>query len=133
MLKNVLSTLCSHSKVSVIEKETSRKENGEYVTKKTISYVITDLETISIENLQNTKISHWNIEANHWLLDVQLNEDRLTTRNGSSTVNASILKKFCIRIKKQSSDFKDRPLKRMLVSGCINPEKISKILFIDIA
>lgn len=42
-------------------------------------------------------------------------------------------KGFCIRIKKQSTDFKDRPLKRMLVSGCINPEKISKILFIDIA
>ena len=121
------------ARIGVIEKETSRKENGEYVTKKTISYVITDLETISIENLKNIKISHWNIEANHWLLDVQLNEDRLTTRNGNSTVNASILKRFCIRIKKQSSDFKDRPLKRMLVSGCINPEKISKILFIDIA
>lgn len=121
------------ARIGVIEKETSKKENGEYITKKTVSYVITDLETISIENLQNIKLSHWNIEANHWLLDVQLNEDRLTARNGNSTVNASILKRFCIRIKKQSTDFKDRPLKRMLVSGCINPEKISKILFIDIA
>ena len=37
-----------------------------------------------------------------------------------------------MRIKSQSQDFKDRPLKRMLVSGCINPDKISKILFIDV-
>ena len=37
-----------------------------------------------------------------------------------------------MRIKSQSQDFKDRPLKRMLVSGYINPDKISKILFIDV-
>jgi predicted transposase YbfD/YdcC len=121
------------ARIGVIEKITSIKENGKWKESKNISYVITDLETISIENLQNIKLSHWGIEANHWLLDVQLNEDRLTSREDNATVNASILKRFCIRIKKQATDFKDKPLKRMLVSGCIYPEKISKILFIDIA
>ena len=121
------------ARIGVIEKKTIRKEQGEYKETKKTSYVITNLETISIENLQAIKLSHWNIEAQHWLLDVVLNEDRLTAREGNATINASILKRFCMRIKSQSTEFKDRPLKRMFVSGCINPDKISKILFIDIA
>ena len=119
--------------IGVIEKKTNKKENGEWIQTETISYVITDLESISIENLLNIKLSHWNIEASHWLLDVQLNEDRLTSRIGNATVNASILKRFCMRIKKQSTEFKDGTLKRMLLAGCIKPDKISNILFIDIA
>ena len=117
----------------MIEKKTSKKENGEWIQTETISYVITDLESISIENLLNIKLSHWNIEASHWLLDVQLNEDRLTSRIGNATVNASILKRFCMRIKKQSTEFKNGTLKRMLLAGCIKPDKISNVLFIDIA
>ena len=38
-----------------------------------------------------------------------------------------------MRIKKQSTEFKDGTLKRMLLAGCIKPDKISNILFIDIA
>lgn len=120
------------SRIGIIEKTTNKKEQGKYVTSKNTSYVITNLDTISIENLHALKLSHWKIEAQHWILDVQLNEDRLTARVGNATINASILKRFCMRIKSQSQDFKDRPLKRMLVSGCINPDKISKILFIDV-
>ena len=119
--------------IGVIEKKTNKKENGEWIQTETISYVITDLESISIENLLNIKLSRWNIEASHWLLDVQLNEDRLTSRIGNATVNASILKRFCMRIKKQSTEFKDGTLKRMLLAGCIKPDKISNVLFIDIA
>ena len=121
------------ARIGIIEKLTSEKEDGDCVEKKTVSYVITDLETISIENLQNIKLSHWGIEAQHWLLDVQLNEDRLTARKDNAIVNASILKRFCMRIKKQSTEFNDKPLRRMLISGCGHPEKISKILFVDIA
>ena len=119
--------------IGVIEKKTSREEKGKDIETKTTSYVITNLETISIENLQAIKLSHWNIESQHWLLDVVLNEDRLTAREGNATINASILKRFCIRVRSQSPEFKDKPLKRMLISGCINPDKISKMLFIDIA
>ena len=63
---------------------------------RTISYVIIDLDAISIENKKNIEFSCWNIEINNWLLDVQLNEYGLTARNGNTTFNASILKSLCI-------------------------------------
>lgn len=88
-------------RIMVIEKETKYKDQGKEIVDKTITYSITDLESINVKDLLRVKLSHWNIEAQHWLLDVQLNEDRYTARKENAIVNGSILKRFCMRIKKE--------------------------------
>lgn len=120
------------ARIGIIEKDTEMKDDGHWKKTHTTTYVITDLENISMQNLLALKIAHWHIESNHYIMDVQLNEDRCTARRDNATINASILKRFCMRIKKQSSEFQSKTLKHMTMGCSIYPDKISKILFIDL-
>lgn len=43
-----------------------------------------NLEGIDAETLLKIKRSHWNIEAQHWVLDVQLKEDGKAARKGNA-------------------------------------------------
>ena len=60
----------------VIEKKTVQTGTGEISHSRQI--VITNLEELDIENLVKIRQGHWNIEMQHWLLDVQLKEDQKT-------------------------------------------------------
>jgi len=99
------------------------------------AYLITNMENISVQTVQDIKLSHWNIEAQHWILDVQLNEDASTARRGYATENLSAIRKFCLWMKKQDPeiDQKKVTVKRFQYSNYKNIEKISKLLFINIA
>ena len=121
----------SIARIGIIDKKTTRMEGGEEKISSQRSIVITDLENVSVENLLKLKLSHWNIEAQHWLLDVQLNEDRKTARKGNSAVNGSILRRFCLMMRKYSPEFENKPLKRFLMANEHDIRRIEKILFVD--
>ena len=46
---------------------------------------------------------HWSIESMHWILDVVFQEDASRLRNGHSTQNFGLLRKFVISLLKQDS------------------------------
>ena len=56
--------------------------------------MITNLEELDIENLVKIRQGHWNIEMQHWLLDVQLKEDQKTARERRSHDKWSCIKKI---------------------------------------
>ena len=64
----------------MIEKEVMEKVKGEYVKTKTKSYALSSLTDLGVKELLEIKLSHWTIEASHWLLDVQFNEDKHMVR-----------------------------------------------------
>ena len=121
--------------VAVYDKVTKRLIDGKEQVSKTRALLITSLEQLSVENIQNIKLSHWNIEAHHWILDIQLNEDKSTARRDNSVENTSALKKFCLWLKKQDKDIDQSrvTVKRFNYLNASNIERISKLLFIDIA
>ena len=121
----------SIARIGIIDKKTTRMEGGEERISSRRSIVITDLENVSVENLLKLKLSHWNIEAQHWLLDVQLDEDRKTARKGNAAVNGSILRRFCLMMRKYSPEFENKPLKRFLMANEHDIRRIEKILFIN--
>ena len=121
--------------VAVFDKTTEKLVDGHNQTTNTRALLITNLEGVSAENIQSIKLSHWNIEAQHWILDVQLNEDLNTARRDNSIENASAIKKFCLWIKKQDKEIDQSKInvKRFAYKNAMNIERISKLLFMDIA
>lgn len=117
----------SVAKVGIMDKIISKKENGEYVTTKTRTFLITDLENMSVENIQSIKLSHWNIEMQHWLLDVQLNEDRNTAKKFNAMTNMTIIKRFAIRIKNVVYG-KDTTLRKFIIHNQLNFDRTTEIL-----
>ena len=117
-------------RVGIIDKLTEIKEKGEWIVGSvTRTYIITSLETIKAKTLLEIKRSHWNIEMQHWLLDVYYNEDRSTARRGDSVSNLSAIKRFAMRIKKQKEMFSKLSLNRFFMYCNNDPENISKLLF----
>lgn len=115
--------------VAVYDKHTEKIVNGEEEISDTRAYLITNLETLSVENMQNIKLSHWNLESQHWILDVQMNEDHSTARRGFSVENASALKKFCLRIKKYDEKYKDKSMKMFQYRNSLKIEELTELLF----
>ena len=91
--------------------------------------LITDMESMSVESMLKLKQSHWNIEAQHWLLDVQLAEDQKRSRKGNGATNGAILRRFCLLMRKYVPKFEDKPLNRFLMSNANDMKRIEEILF----
>lgn len=72
---------------------------------------------------------HWNIEMQHRLLDIQLKDDRQTAREDAAVTNGSILKWFCMMLKKQLGELLSKPMKRFLMANEHEPNRIEQILF----
>jgi len=119
------------ARVGIIDKTTTKKERGEEKTSTQRSIVITDMERITPENMLKIKLSHWNVEAQHWLLDVQLNEDKMTARKGNAVTNGAILRRFCVLIRKYSPEYESKPLSRFLMANEHDIRRIEKMLFMD--
>ena len=75
------------------------------------------------------KKAHWNIEMQHWLLDMQLREDFMTANKGNSMLNASILRRFCMQMRKQDSEYASKPMKRFIMANAHDINRIEKLLF----
>ena len=88
----------SIARIGVIEKETIQTGTGE--VRRSRQVVITNLEEVEIEDLVKIRQGHWNIEMQHWLLDVQLREDQKTARKEGAMTSSAVLRRFCMMMKK---------------------------------
>lgn len=116
-------------KVGIMDKKTLSKKNGEWVKKSTRTYLISSLETITAEDMLQIRRSHWNVEMEHWKLDVILKEDLSTQRKNNSISNLSALKRFAMRIKKQRKEYDKVSLNLFGMAMANNPKTIEKVLF----
>ncbi len=86
-------------------------------------------EDITLEAMQKFRAAHWNIEMQHWSLDIQLKEDQQTARKDDAVTNDSILRRFCMVLIKQDTEFSAKPMKRFLMANEHDPNRIEKLLF----
>ena len=112
----------------LIEKEVSEKIKGEYVTTVTKSYALSSLTNLGVKELLEIKLSHWSIEAAHWLLDVQFNEDKHTARKDNSLINFSTMRKFVLAIKKGDEESSKLTSKKFFIKNTVHPENIERLL-----
>lgn len=117
----------SIARIGIIEKRTIRTGDGEESSSRQI--VITNLETLEIENLVKIRQGHWNIEMQHWLLDVQLKEDQKTARKEGAMTNSAVLRRFCLMMKKYDEKYSDKPMKRFIMANEHDISRIEKLLF----
>lgn len=121
------------ARVGIMDKKTETQKEGEWVKTKSRSIVITDVEEMTVEMLYKIKAGHWNIEMQHWLLDIQLGEDRKTARRNDAVTNGSILRRFCMMMKKKDAELSGRPMKRFLMSNEHDIKRIERLLFGNLA
>lgn len=117
------------SKVLIIDKTSRRQETGDDKTTKTRRIMITDLEGMTVNELLKIQQSHWNVEMQHWLLDVQLDEDRKTARKGNAATNAAILRRLCLAVRAKDPELSGKPLKRFLMANEHDARRVERILF----
>lgn len=117
------------ARIGVMDKTVEMMKEGEEVKTKSRSIFITDVENITVEVMQKIRAAHWNIEMQHWLLDIQLREDQQTARRDDAVTNGSILRRFCMAIKKQDAELSEKPMKRFLMANEHDPNRIEKLLF----
>lgn len=120
------------ARIGVMDKTVEMMKEGEEVKTKSRSIFITDVENITVEVMQKIRAAHWNIEMQHWLLDIQLREDQQTARRDDAVTNGSILRRFCMAIKKQDAELSEKPMKRFLMANEHDPNRIEKLLFKNI-
>ncbi len=121
------------ARIGVMDKTIETKKDGEEVKTKSRSIYITDMENITAEMMQKIRAAHWNIEMQHWLLDIQLKEDQQTARKDDAVTNGSILRRFCMAMKKKDEELSAKPLKRFLMANEHDPKRIEKLLFKNVA
>ncbi len=123
----------SIGKIAIIDKDTTLMVNGEEENPKSRCILITDLESIDVETMLKLRVSHWNIEKMHWLLDMQLLEDRQTARKGNATINGAILRRFCLMVRMYDQEYQEKPLKRFLMANDHSATRIESLLFGKVA
>lgn len=121
------------ARIGIIDKTTETMKDGEEVKTENRSIFITDVEDITVEVMQKIRAAHWNIEMQHWLLDIQLKEDQQTARKDDAVTNGSILRRFCMMLKKQDEELSAKPMKRFLMANEHDPNRIEKLLFKNVA
>lgn len=121
------------ARIGVMDKTVEMMKEGEEVRTKSRSIFITDVEDITVETMQKIRAAHWNIEMQHWVLDIQLKEDQQTSRRDDAITNGSILRRFCMAVKKQDTELSKKPMKRFLMANEHDPNRIEKLLFKNVA
>lgn len=121
------------ARVGVMDKKIEMMKEGKEVKTKNRSIYITDVENITVEEMQKIKAAHWNIEMQHWILDIQLREDQQTARKDGAVTNGSILRRFCMMMKKHDTELSEKPMKRFLMANEHDPNRIEKLLFKNVA
>lgn len=121
------------ARIGVMDKTVEMMKEGKEVKTKNRSIFITDVEAITVEVMQKIRAAHWNIEMQHWLLDIQLKEDQQTARRDDAVTNGSILRRFCMTMKKQDAELSAKPMKRFLMANEHDPNRIEKLLFKNVA
>lgn len=121
------------ARVGIMDKTTEMKKDGKETKTEKRSILITDVEDITVEMMQKIKAAHWNIEMQHWLLDIQLKEDQQTARKDDAVTNGAILRRFCMMVKKRDEELSEKPMKRFLMANEHDPKRIERLLFKSVA
>lgn len=121
------------ARIGIMDKTTQTRKEGKEVKMTNRSIFITDPEDITVEVMEKIRASHWNIEMQHWILDIQLKEDAQTARKNEAVTNGSILRRFCMIMKKQDKELSTKPMKRFLMANEHDPKRIERLLFKNIA
>lgn len=121
------------ARVGIMDKTTETMKDGKEVKAQSRSIFITDIEDIKADVMQKIRAGHWNIEMQHWILDMQLREDQQTARRDDAVTNGSILRRFCMALKKQDTELSEKPMKRFLMANEHDPKRIEKLLFGNVA
>lgn len=121
------------ARIGIMDKTTETMKEGEDVKTENRSIFITDVENITVEAMHKIRAAHWNIEMQHWLLDIQLKEDQQTARKDGAVTNGSILRRFCMMLKKQDTELSAKPMKRFLMANEHDPNRIEGLLFKNVA
>lgn len=121
------------ARIGIMDKTTETMKDGKEVKTENRGIFITDMEDIKVEVLQKIRAAHWNIEMQHWLLDIQLKEDQQTARKDDAVTNGAILRRFCMMVKKQDEELSTKPMKRFLMANEHDPNRIEKLLFKSVA
>lgn len=121
------------ARIGIMDKTTEAIKDGEEIKTESRSIFITDVEEITVEVMQKIRAAHWNIEMQHWLLDIQLKEDQQTSRKDGAVTNGAILRRFCMMVKKQDEELREKPMKRFLMANEHDPNRIERLLFKNVA
>lgn len=82
-----------------------------------------------MEELVKIRQGYWNIEMQHWLLDVQLSEERKNARKDGAMASSAVLRRFCMMMKKHDAKYADKPMKRFLMANEHDINRIEGFLF----
>lgn len=121
------------ARIGVMDKTVEMMKEGKEVKTKNRSIFITDVEDMTVGIMQKIRAAHWNIEMQHWLLDIQLKEDQQTARRDDAVTNGAILRRFCMALKKQDAELSAKPMKRFLMANEHDSNRIEKLLFKNVA
>ena len=121
------------ARIGIMDKTTEMMKEGKEVKTENRGIYITDIEDINVEVMRKIRAAHWNIEMQHWLLDIQLREDQQTARKGDAVTNGAILRRFCMMMKKQDVELSEKPMKRFLMANEHDPSRIERLLFKNVA
>ncbi len=80
----------------------------------------------NVGRFANAVRSHWNIESDHWILDVIFNEDLSRIRKRNAAQNMAITRRMVYSIMRQVPGKRNIKQKRMLAS--FKPERITQAL-----
>jgi predicted transposase YbfD/YdcC len=113
------------NKIICIKRET--EEKGKKTQEK--SYYLSSKEA-SVKELMGYIRKHWQIESFHWMLDVNLGEDKNQVRNKNSQTCLNVMRKMCIGMMKQYIN--NHEVKRKTISGnmykcMINTDYLSEV------
>lgn len=120
------------AKVGIMDKTTKTKKEGKWEETRNRSIYITDVENMTVDLMYKIRASHWNIEMRHWILDVQLGEDRKTARRNDAVTNGSILRRFCMIVKNKDPELSKKSLTQFQMWNQ-NPKRTEQLLFGSIA
>lgn len=121
------------ARIGIMDKTAETTKEGKEIKTQSRSIFITDMEDITAEVMQKVRAAHWNIEMQHWILDMQLREDQQTARKDGAVTNGAILRRLCMVVKKQDAELSAKPMKRFLMANEHDPNRIERLLFKDVA
>lgn len=121
------------ARIGIMDKTTEIIKEGKEIKTQNRSIFITDIEDIKADVMQKIREAHWNIEMQHWILDIQLREDQQTARKDDAVTNGAILRRLCMAVKKQDIELSGKPMKRFLMANEHDPNRIEKLLFQNVA
>lgn len=119
----------SIARIGIMDKKVSTERDGKEETTENRVIIITDVESMSVENMLKIKAAHWNIEMQHWLLDIQLREDAKTARRDNAVTNGAILRRMCMAVRKYDEKLSEKPMKRFLMANEHDIKRIEGLLF----